>query len=146
VFDRIHCSAGLSVNSASSGFHCLNFKSNGFWPIFTEFYRIRPIFPKTGGIGGSRFFSLRQFLKHGGAPKHCSSTVYYYFMLCYREILVFNLASPIVCIVCYIARCSINCYVTSPGHNWPINSHRPNRRPMSWATSSREASLCDGWA
>jgi hypothetical protein len=64
-------SAGLSMNSADLsaksvgwGFHCLNFESNGFRPVFTKFYRIRPIFPKTGGIGGSRFFSLRRFFKH----------------------------------------------------------------------------------
>jgi hypothetical protein len=49
VFDRIH-SAGLSVKSASWGFHCSNFESNKFQPVFTEFYRIRPIFSKTGGI------------------------------------------------------------------------------------------------
>jgi hypothetical protein len=71
VFDRIHCSgeftvhsAGLSAKSAGWGFHCSNFESNGFRPVFTEFYRIRPIFSKTGGIGGSRFFSLRRFFKH----------------------------------------------------------------------------------
>jgi hypothetical protein len=39
---------------AGWGFHYSNFESNGFRPIFTEFYQIRPIFLKTGG---SRFFS-----------------------------------------------------------------------------------------
>jgi hypothetical protein len=57
-------SAGLSAKLAGWGFHCSNFESNGFRPVFTEFYQIRPIFPKIGGIGGSRFFSLRRFFKH----------------------------------------------------------------------------------
>jgi hypothetical protein len=57
-------STGLSAKSAGWGFHCSNFESNGFWPVFTEFYQIRPIFSKTGGIGWSRFFSLRRFFKH----------------------------------------------------------------------------------
>jgi hypothetical protein len=57
-------SAGLSAKSAGWGFHCSNFESNGFRPVFTEFYRIQPTFSKTGGIGGSRFFSLHRFFKH----------------------------------------------------------------------------------
>jgi hypothetical protein len=56
--------ADLSAKSAGWEFHCSNFELNEFRPVFTKFYRIRPIFPKTGGIGGSRFFSLRRFFKH----------------------------------------------------------------------------------
>jgi hypothetical protein len=57
-------SSDLSAKSADWRFHCSNFESNKFWLVFTEFYRIRPIFLKTSGIGGSRFFSLRRFFKH----------------------------------------------------------------------------------
>jgi hypothetical protein len=60
-------SAGLSAKSTGWGFHCSNFESNGFRPVFTEFYRIWPIFLKNGGIRGSRFFSLRRFFKHYSA-------------------------------------------------------------------------------
>jgi hypothetical protein len=56
--------AGLSAKSAGWGFHCSNFESNGFQPVFTKFYRIRPIFPKTIGIGRGRFFNLHRFFKH----------------------------------------------------------------------------------
>jgi hypothetical protein len=40
-------SAGLSAKSAGWRFHCSNFESNEFQPIFTEFYQIRSIFSKT---------------------------------------------------------------------------------------------------
>jgi hypothetical protein len=36
--------AGLSAKSAGWGFHYSNFESNRFRPVFTKFYRIRPIF------------------------------------------------------------------------------------------------------
>jgi hypothetical protein len=55
-------SAGLSAKSAGWGFHCSNFESNGFQPVFTEFYRIRPIFPKTGGSEGADFLVSAGFL------------------------------------------------------------------------------------
>jgi hypothetical protein len=58
-------SAGLSAKSAGWGFHCSNFESNRFRPVFTEFYRIRPIFLKTGGIRGSRFLVSAGFLNTG---------------------------------------------------------------------------------
>jgi hypothetical protein len=57
-------SPSLSAKSAGWGFHSSNFESNGFRPVFIEFYQIRPIFLKTGGVGGSRFFNLRRFFKH----------------------------------------------------------------------------------
>jgi hypothetical protein len=41
-------SVGLSAKLAGWRFHCSNFESNEFQPIFTEFYQIRSIFSKTG--------------------------------------------------------------------------------------------------
>jgi hypothetical protein len=68
-------SVDLSVKSAGWGFHYSNFESNEFRPVFIEFYRIRPIFLKTGRIEGSQFFSLHRFFKHwrrGGEEQETS--------------------------------------------------------------------------
>jgi hypothetical protein len=63
--------AGLSANSAglstkSAGIYRLGISLFTFpinW-ISTDFYRIRPVFLKTDGIGGGQFVSLRRFFKH----------------------------------------------------------------------------------
>jgi hypothetical protein len=52
-------SVGLSAKSAGWGFHCSNFESNEFWPVFTEFDRF---FQKPAGSEGADFLVSAGFL------------------------------------------------------------------------------------
>jgi hypothetical protein len=82
VFNRIHCSCQIHCSFgrfigkiswySSVGISLSYFQSNGFRPVFTEFYRIWPVFLKTDKIGGGRFFSVRRFFKHWPYVGFCS--------------------------------------------------------------------------